>query len=64
MVVKTERRGSAAGLWTRLREALTARRRAREEAEDAWLAKEAERAIEEGGEPIPWEQVKRKAGLT
>jgi hypothetical protein len=39
---------------------LQARRRAREDAEDLALVREA---LAEGGEPIPWEQVKAENGL-
>jgi len=59
MVVKTARGGSAAGLWTRLREALTARRRARVEAEDARLNAEVDRRLASGEQPVAWEQAKR-----
>jgi len=56
MVARAARhRDKPSGLFARLREALLARRRAREDAEDLALVREA---LAEGGEPIPWEQVK------
>jgi prevent-host-death family protein len=33
-----------------------------EELEDRWLAAEAEKAMAEGGETIPWEEIKREHG--
>jgi len=34
-----------------------------EEMEDRWLCEAADEALREGGERVPWEQVKREAGL-
>jgi hypothetical protein len=45
-------------------EAIRARRKAAEDAEDAWLAEIARERLENPEGPnIPWEQVKREAGL-
>jgi len=56
-------RGPAA-LLARLHHALFARRRAREEAEDAEdLAIALDRLRNPEGPPIPWEQVKRDLGI-
>lgn len=61
MVVRTARQQDKPPGWvTRLRTMLQARRRAREDAEDLALVREA---LAEGGEPIPWEQVKAENGL-
>jgi hypothetical protein len=46
------------GVWERLRMRLSARRRAREDAEDLALVREARAEMAAGAEPIPWEQVK------
>jgi uncharacterized protein with von Willebrand factor type A (vWA) domain len=43
---------------------LRSRRVTRQDAEEeAWLKSEAEKSRTEGGDPIPWEQVKRDLGL-
>jgi len=61
MVARTTRRqGKPLWLVARLRQALLARRRAREDAEDLGLVREA---LAEGGDPIPWEQVKAENEL-
>ena len=52
------------GLIARLRDALFARRRARQAAEDAEdLALAQERLRNADDKPIPWEQAKRELGL-
>ncbi|MBU0609214.1 MAG: type II toxin-antitoxin system Phd/YefM family antitoxin [Armatimonadetes bacterium] len=35
-----------------------------EEMEDRWLLEAADEALREEGERVPWEQVKREAGLS
>jgi hypothetical protein len=60
MIAKAERRSAQpTGFRARLR-AFFFRRQAREDAEDLELVREA---LAEGGEPIPWEQVKRDLDL-
>ena len=65
MVTKAERRrdSSRRGILARLGDALFARRRARQAAEDAEDLELVREARAEGGEPIPWDQIKRDLGL-
>lgn len=64
MIAKATRHGDrAVGVWERLRLRLSARRRAREDAEDLALIREARAEMEAGAAPIPWEQVKAEHEL-